>query len=106
MLLIEGDTKGNKEEFLTVFSNEILPTLKKQSGFVDEILLLGDESNQAVGLCFWKTREDAKRYQSQVFPQQVDKVKDVIDGVPRVRDFTVASSETFNIAVPTIPKAA
>jgi heme-degrading monooxygenase HmoA len=100
MLLIEGNTKGKREEFLNVWSNQILPTLKKQSGFVDEILLFGDTENEAVGLSFWKTKEDAKRYQSEVFQQQVDKVQDAIEGAPSVRDFKVVASETFRIAVP------
>jgi hypothetical protein len=39
-LIIEGTFKpGKKTEFVTAWNNEILPTLKKQQGFVDEILL-------------------------------------------------------------------
>jgi heme-degrading monooxygenase HmoA len=100
MLLIEGNSKGKREEFLNVWSNQIIPTLKKQSGFVDEILLFGDPGSEAIGLSFWKSKEDAMRYQSEVFPQLVDKVQHTIEGAPKVRDFKVVASETFRIAVP------
>jgi hypothetical protein len=39
-LIIEGAFKpGKKTEFVTSWKNEILPNLKEQPGFVDEILL-------------------------------------------------------------------
>ena len=44
-LIIEGTFKpGKKTEFVTAWNNEILPTLRKQQGFVDEILLFGPKS--------------------------------------------------------------
>jgi hypothetical protein len=37
-LIIEGTFKpGKNTEFVTAWNNEILPTLRKQQGFVDEI---------------------------------------------------------------------
>jgi len=71
MMFIDGEVKpGKKDEFVKAWSTQILPLLKKQDGFVDEILLWeGGSHNGCCGLCFWKTKEQAERYQRDVFPQ-------------------------------------
>jgi heme-degrading monooxygenase HmoA len=99
MLLIDGVIKqGKQDEFLKTWSNQILPLLKKQNGFVDEILLLErGTNNAATGLSFWKTQQDAERYQRDVFPQAASNVEPLLDGFPTVRSFEVAASETFRI---------
>jgi heme-degrading monooxygenase HmoA len=98
-LIIEGTFKpGKKPEFVTAWNNEILPTLKKQQGFVDEILLFGAEDpNLGVGLSFWKTREEAERYHHEVFPKMASSVQHLINGAPTVRSFNVEAAETFRI---------
>jgi heme-degrading monooxygenase HmoA len=100
-LIIEGTFKpGKKTEFVTAWNNEILPTLKKQQGFVDEILLFGTEkANLGVGLSFWKTGEDAERYYREVFPKMAGSVGHLMNGAPTVRSFNVEAAETFSIPV-------
>lgn len=99
MLLIEGTFKpGTKDEFMTLWASQILPTLKKQPGYVDEILVFADKAFQGVGLSFWNTKADAERYQREVFPLQADKVKHLLNGTPAIRNFNVEASETFRIA--------
>ena len=99
-LIIEGTMKpGKKAEFNTAWRNEILPALKKQNGFVDEILLSETANpNRGVGLSFWKTGEDAARYQRDVFPRLVSSVQNLMDGQPTVRSFDVEAAETFRVA--------
>jgi heme-degrading monooxygenase HmoA len=98
-LLIEGMFKpGKKNEFLTIWESQILPTLKTQKGYVDEVLLFRDESMEAVGLSFWKTKADADRYYQEVFPKQTAKVSDMLTGTPKVRGFDVEHAEIFDIS--------
>ena len=99
-LIIEGTLKpGKRAEFLNIWNKEILTTLKKQNGFVEEILLFSaDDPNRAVGLSFWKAKEDAERYHRDVFPKMVNTVQQYIDTPPTVRGFNVESSQTFRIA--------
>jgi hypothetical protein len=56
-LIIEGTMKpGKKDEFTEAWRNEILPTLKKQNGFVDEVLLFDTaDPNRGVGLGFCRS---------------------------------------------------
>jgi heme-degrading monooxygenase HmoA len=99
MLLIEGRFKpGTKDEFMNKWTGQILPTLKKQPGFVDEILLFQEGSTEGAGLCFWDSKDQAEHYARDVFPQQADKVKDLMEGTPRVRSYNVEVAETFRIS--------
>lgn len=99
-LLIEGTLKpGKRAEFLTIRSKEILPTLKKQAGFVDEILLFSiEDQNLAVGISVWKAKEDAERYHRDVFPKTLNSIQQLVDQKPTVRPFNVESSQTLRIA--------
>ena len=98
-LIIEGTFKpGKKTEFVIAWNNEILPTLKKQQGFVDEILLFRtDGPDVGVGLSFWKTRDEAERYHREVFPKVAGSVGHLLNGAPTVRSFDVEAAETFRI---------
>ena len=100
-LIIEGTLKaGKKEEFKTAWGNEILPTLKKQAGFVDEMLLFETKNpNRGVGLSFWKRQEDAERYHREVFPQLINSLQHLIETAPTVRSFTLEAAETFRVSV-------
>jgi heme-degrading monooxygenase HmoA len=98
MLLFESRLKpGKKEEFLEGWRKEVLPLLKQQSGFIDEMLVCDDEKQQTcIGLCFWKSREEGERYRRQVFRQTKDLVGHLCSN-PRVRGFEVEASATFNL---------
>jgi heme-degrading monooxygenase HmoA len=99
-LLIEGHIKpGKKNEFLTAWKKDVLTALKKQQGFVDEILLLGTtEADSGVGVSIWKTREEAERYHRGTFPKVASSLQHLMNGAPTVRSFNMESSETFHIS--------
>jgi hypothetical protein len=102
MLHIDGTLKqGKNNEFLDAWSKQILPLLKRQDGFVDEILLFEEGTRPGcVGLSFWNTQEQRERYYRQVFPQAKNFVQHLLDGEPSVRNFEVEASEIFKIAAP------
>lgn len=96
MMLIEGEVKpGKKDEFVQTWKGQILPLLKKQAGFVDEILLFEEESQHPCGLSFWKTRVQCERYEQDVFPQSKKFVQHLMHSTPKIRHFEVEASETF-----------
>lgn len=99
-LMIQGRlSAGKKNEFLTVWNNTILPTLKKQTGFVEEILLSDNlDSSVCVGLSFWKSQKEAERYQQEVFPRLSGSVEHLLEDKPTVRTFNVEASQAFGIA--------
>jgi hypothetical protein len=96
---IEGTFQpGKKSEFVNYWSREILPTLKKQQGFVDEVLLFGGQDpDLGVGSSFWKSREEAECYHREVFPKLAGSVQHLMRGAPIARSFNVEVAETVQI---------
>ena len=85
--------------FSAIWNREILPTLKKQPGFVDEIPLFSPTEPEAgAGISLFETREDAERCHCEVFPRSAGTVQHLMTGPPTVRQFNVEASETFRIA--------
>ena len=65
--LVELTSKAGKaKELSSTISEKGVPILKKQSGFVDEIILNSEaDPDTVLALSFWNTREDAERYQRE-----------------------------------------
>ena len=50
------------KDFNQTFEKEILPMLRKQAGFRDEIALSGDDSTFVTAISLWDTKEQAEAY--------------------------------------------
>jgi quinol monooxygenase YgiN len=99
MLRIEATLKpGKKDEFLKAWSSQVLPLLKQQSGFIDEILLFESGTNDGCGLSIWKSQKEAERYRREVFNQASTHVQHCLEGAPAIRSYDMAASETFHIS--------
>jgi heme-degrading monooxygenase HmoA len=98
--VVELTTKpGKAHELANTIQEKALPILKKQSGFVDEIVLVSDkDQNRVVGVSFWQNKDDAERYHREQFPKIHDMVKHLVDMDPMVRTFDVHSSTSHKIA--------
>lgn len=81
---------GKEKEFTRVFENEVLPMLRKESGFQEELTLVN--ANRAIGISLWEDRNSAERYQSATYPQILDKLSPVIEGTPKVETYEVAAT--------------
>jgi heme-degrading monooxygenase HmoA len=57
---------GKARELCGMIDDKVLPILRKQAGFVDEIVMVSEnEPNRILALSFWNTREDAQRYEHE-----------------------------------------
>ena len=89
---------GTGTEFSQTIENKILPLLRKQKGFRDELTFVAPGGAEAVGISLWDQREQADAYNTIVYPQVMQELSKVIDGTPRVQTFEVANSTAHNIA--------
>jgi heme-degrading monooxygenase HmoA len=98
--IVEMTTKTDKARELSRTINEkVLPLLKSQSGFVDEIILISDQNpDRLLALSFWKKQEDAEKYNREGFPKVTEIIRSLIDGPPKVQTFNVEHSTPHNIA--------
>ena len=88
--------KGN--ELTNTIHENVLPILRKQTGFVDETVLTSDTNpNQVVGISFWNTKQDAERYHREQYPKVTEMLSSLIESAPVVRTFNLQSSTAHKI---------
>lgn len=87
------------KEFPVMFEKEILPLLKKQKGFVDELLLVTPEKNEVVGISLWEKKEYAEIYNRELYPKIEKMLELFIVGVPIIKNFEAEYSTFHKIAV-------
>jgi len=88
-----------KPEAATLFTqkiqDEIIPLLRKQKGFLDELTLLAQSGKEVYAYSFWETSEDAERYDRTAFKDVTNLLTGLTDGAVRIHTYTVANS-TFH----------
>ena len=90
--------RGKSQELANTIQEKVLPILKKQTGFVDETVLISDaELDRVIGMSFWNTREDAERYQREQYPKVNEILAPYLETTPVIRTFNVHSSTTHRI---------
>ena len=82
-------------EFTQTFEKDILPLLRKQNGFKDEITFVGTDGKDVLAISLWDRKESADVYSRETYPQVLQSLARVIEGTPQVRGYEVAMS-TFH----------
>jgi heme-degrading monooxygenase HmoA len=86
-------------EFTRTLEKEVIPLLRKQKGFQDEISFVAPERNEAVAISFWDKKDNAEAYSRETYPEVMKALSKVVEGTPRVGTFEVANSTSHEIAV-------
>jgi hypothetical protein len=86
-------------EFTQKLEKDILPLLRKQKGFQDEITFVGQGGKEAFGISLWDTAENAEAYNRGTYPEVTTILAMVVDGTPQVETYDVANSTFHKIAV-------
>jgi heme-degrading monooxygenase HmoA len=89
-------------EFPRTIENNILPLLRRQKGFRDEITLVNPERSEAVAISLWDTKEDAEAYSRTAYPEVAKALSEVLIGTPTVQTFEVGSSTLHKVAAKTV----
>ena len=85
-------------EFTRLIEKEVIPMLRKQKGFLDEITFISPDLTEAVGNSFWETKADAEAYSRSGYPEVVKSLETVLEGTPTVGTATVSNSTFHKIA--------
>jgi len=88
-------------EFTRTLENEIIPLLRKQKGFQDEIAFVVPGGAEAVGVSFWDQKDNAEAYDRGTYPQVLNALSKVIEGTPKVQAYEVSNSTFHKIAART-----
>jgi len=92
--------KSNMQpEYARTFESQVLPLLRKQKGFKNEITLSNPGSQDAVAITLWEDKNNADEYNTNTYPQVLKTLANVIDGTPRVQTFETVTSTLHNVPV-------
>ncbi len=85
-------------EFTLMVEKEVIPVLRKQQGFKDEITFLPADGKEAVAISLWEQKENAEAYHRGAYPDVLKAVAKVIEGTPQVQTSEVSNSTWHKIA--------
>ena len=92
--IVEMTSKsGKSQELANIINEKGVPILKKQRGFVDEIVLVSHaDPDRVLALSFWNKQEDAEQYQREQYQKIHDMLRHLLQSEPTIRTFDVHTS--------------
>jgi hypothetical protein len=82
-------------DYTRTFEKDILPILRKQNGFKDEITLSGPGGVNVTAISLWDNKTSAETYNTNAYPEVLKTMQRFIDGTPKVQTSDVVNS-TFH----------
>lgn len=83
---------GSLAEFRQTLEQVVLPILRKQKGFQDEVTFAVASGTTVVAISLWDNQESAEAYDQAGYPEVLKSLATVLDGSPKVRFSGVVSS--------------
>ena len=78
--------------FKQKMENEVIPLLKKQPGFLDEITFLYPSGKEVHAFSLWESAEFAESYNRGAYPEVTRLLSAMIEGPARVQTYEVLNS--------------
>ena len=87
-------------DYTRTFEKDVLPLLRKQNGFKDEITFASPGGVDVTAISLWENKADAEAYNTNTYPEVLKTMARFIDGTPKVQTSDVLTSTFHKIAVP------
>ena len=89
---------NSKSEFSRLIEDDVLPILRKQKGFQEEITFVETNGTDAIGISFWDKKENAEAYQRTAYYDVMKKLEKTVEGTAQVETYEVANSTVHKIS--------
>ena len=86
-------------DYTRTFDKEILPLLRKQNGFKDEITFSSPSGIDVNAISLWDNKASAEAYNANSYPEVLKTMARFIEGTPTVHTSDVVSSTFHKIPV-------
>ena len=93
------------KDFYHTFEKEVVPLLRKQAGFRDEIALASDDNSFVTAISLWDSKEQAEACNTSTYPTVLKTVDMYLDGQPKVRLSSVISSTSHKLTAAAVVAA-
>jgi hypothetical protein len=88
-------------DYTRTFEKNVLPLLRKQNGFKDEITFAGPGGVDLTAISLWENKTDAEAYNTNTYPEVLKTMARFFEGTPKVQTSDVVTSTLHKIAVHT-----
>ena len=85
-------------DYTQTFEKDVLPLLRKQNGFRDEIAFSGPGGTDVTAISLWDNKANAEAYNNNIYPDVVKTLARVLDGTPKVQSGEVVNSTIHQAA--------
>lgn len=85
-------------EFTQRLEKQVIPMLRKQSGFKDEITFVVPTGTEAFGVSLWDNKESADAYKRGPYAEVTKILENLLVGTPQVDTYEVSNSTFHKIA--------
>jgi hypothetical protein len=98
--IVNLNLKPNQlKNFQDVLDKHVIPLLRKQTGFKDEITFAGPGGTELRTISCWETKANAEAYNSTAYPEVLKALATVLDGTPKIKSYDVVSSTLHKLPV-------
>ena len=85
-------------EFTQRLEKQVIPMLRKQKGFKDEITFVVPAGTDVFGVSLWDNKESADAYSRGPYAEVAKILANLLDGAPQVETYQVSNSTFHKIA--------
>lgn len=82
-------------EFARRIETDVLPVMRRQIGFKDEVTLVAANGTDALAISLWDKKESADAYNRDAYPEVLKSLVNVVEGTPAIGGYEVSNS-TFH----------
>jgi hypothetical protein len=86
-------------QFTSTMEKQIIPVLRKQQGFKDEIAFAIPGSSDVLVISLWDSQKDAETYARNMYNDVLRMLASTIDGTPKLETADVVHSTFSDIRV-------
>ena len=86
-------------DYTRTLEKEILPLLRKEKGFKDEIIFANAGGVDVTAISLWENKTDAEAYNTNTYPQVLQTLERFTEGTPKVQTSDVVHSTFHTSAV-------
>jgi len=91
-------------DYTRAFEKDVLPLLRKQNGFKDEITFAGPGGVDVTAISLWDNKNDADNYNAHTYQQVLKRWRDLSTERPRFKPLTL-STRPSTISAPDLATA-
>ena len=85
-------------QFTQTIEKDILPLLRRQNGFKDEITFSGPGGIDVTAISLWDNKASSDTYNTNTYPEVLKTMARFIEGTPKVQTSEVVNSTFHKIA--------